>query len=83
MESTIIRHGPRGIHYSHIRRFEDEAEPLDGPVGVQFEASKCPECDCVMLYRGIALLRDGTKVHYFECVHSPREVHSISIRISD
>jgi len=36
-----------------------------------------------MVYRGIGRLRSGTRVHYYECVHSYREVHSLSIVISD
>jgi hypothetical protein len=33
------------------------------------------------VYRGLGRLRNGKSVHYFECVHSPREVHSVSIVI--
>jgi hypothetical protein len=36
-----------------------------------------------MIYRGIGRLRSGTRVHHFECVHSHREVHSLSIVIAD
>jgi hypothetical protein len=36
-----------------------------------------------MMYRGIGRRRDGQQVHFFECVHSHREVHSVSIIVTE
>jgi hypothetical protein len=62
--------------------FEFEHDILDGP-GLDGVLAKCPNCDCTMMYRGVGRLRNGTLVHYFECVHSHQEVHSVSIIVTD
>jgi hypothetical protein len=83
MERTVIHHAPRSFHSTLIRRLEIESECPDCPDGEQDLLSRCPNCDCVMVYRGIGRLRSGVRVHYYECVHSPREVHSVSIVIPE
>jgi hypothetical protein len=35
------------------------------------------------VYRGLGRLRSGARVHYFECVHSHREVYSVSISVTE
>lgn len=82
MEPTIVRHPPRHMRHTLVRRLEIEQECVDCPDGQPDIVARCPDCDCVMLYRGMGRLRSGTQVHYFECVHSPREVHSLSIVIT-
>jgi hypothetical protein len=82
MEQGFIHHRPRRLDHAHARRFEFEMEILDGP-GKDGVTARCPDCDCVMMYRGVARLRNGALVHYFECVHSHREVHTVSIAIRD
>jgi hypothetical protein len=83
MESSLIRHQPRRFSYTQIRRLEIEPECVDCPDGQPHIAARCPDCDSVMAYRGHGHLHNGTPVHYFECVHSHREVHSVSIVISE
>lgn len=83
MESNVIRHTPRHFHFTLTRRIEIEPECPDCPDGLPSTVARCPECGCVMVYRGVGRLRSGTHVHYFECVHSPSEVHSVSITISE
>lgn len=82
VETHIIRHLPRRLDCTHVRLFEYERDILDGP-GLDGVVARCPDCDCAMMYRGIARLRNGTLVYHFECVHSHREVHSVSIVITD
>ena len=65
-----------------MRVFEFERDILDGP-GADGVGARCPDCECVMMYRGVARLRSGKLVHYFECVHSVDEVHSVSITITE
>jgi hypothetical protein len=79
----VIRHPPRHFHFTLTRRFEIERDCPHCPDGLPDAASLCPDCGCLMCYRGRARLRNGTLVHYFECVHSPREVHSVSVVISE
>lgn len=81
MEAEIIRHPPRHFHFTVARRFEIEHDCPECPADLPGTVSRCPECGCVMVYRGIGRLRNGRHVHYFECVHSPREVHGVSIVI--
>ncbi len=83
MESAIIRHPPRHFDFTLLRSQEMESECPEGPADQPHVAAKCPDCDASMVYRGIGKLRSGTRVHYFECVHSPREVHSVSLVIAD
>lgn len=82
MEAEIIRHTPRHFHFTLARRFEIERDCLDCPEDLPEAVARCPDCGCVMVYRGIGLLRNGRQVHYFECIHSPGEVHGISIVIT-
>ena len=65
------------------RLLEIESECPDCPEGEPGLSSRCPDCDSVMVYRGIGRLGGGTRVHYYECVHSHREVHSLSIVIAE
>jgi hypothetical protein len=83
MEAQVIRHAPRHFHFTLGRQLEIEPECPDCPVGAPHIFAKCPDCDCSMIYRGIGRLRSGTHVHHFECIHSHREVHSLSIVIAD
>ncbi|MBV9281184.1 MAG: hypothetical protein JOZ41_13970 [Chloroflexi bacterium] len=83
MEAQRIRHRPRHLDATLIRRLEIERECPSCPDGEADVVARCPDCDSTMLYRGIGRLRSGTRVHYFECVHSHREVHSLSIVIGD
>jgi hypothetical protein len=83
MENTIIYHRPRHFHFTVSRRIEHGADCPHCPPDLPDTVAHCPDCDCRMVYRGIGRLRNGTPVHYFECVHSPREVHSVSIVISE
>ena len=64
-------------------RLEIEPDCMDCPDGQPHIAARCPDCDCAMVYRGHGHLGNGTPVHYFECVHSYREVHSVSIVVTD
>jgi hypothetical protein len=82
MEPAFIRHRPRRLDHTYLRLIEFEREILDGP-GQEGIAARCPDCDCVMMYRGMGRLRNGSRVHYFECIHSCEEVHSVSITITD
>lgn len=82
MEAIIVRHPPRHFRYTLSRRFEIERDCPDCPDGLPSVLARCPDCDCAMAYRGRGRLRNGTEVHYFECVHSHREVHSVSIVVS-
>jgi hypothetical protein len=82
MEQPFIHHRPRRLDHTFARRFEFEMDILDGP-GKDGIGARCPDCDCVMMYRGVARLRNGSLVHYFECVHSHHEVHSVSITITE
>lgn len=85
MDVSIIRHRPRHIEQTVLRRFEYETDCPDCPEGLPHLVTKCPDpdCDCVMVYRGIGRLYNGTRVHHFECVHSPKEVISVSIVCSE
>lgn len=81
--SNAIRHRSRHLDHTLFRRLEIEREITHCPDGQPEIAARCPDCDCTMVYRGIGRLRSGTKVHYFECIHSHREVHSLSLVIAD
>jgi hypothetical protein len=83
METSYIYHRPRRLDTCHTKILEYEREIMVGPVDDPGITARCPDCDCVMMYRGIGRLRSGKLVHYFECVHPPREVHSVSILIAE
>ena len=83
MEAQFIRHQPRHIDFTLSRFVEIEHECVDCPDGEPERGATCADCGSTMVYRGIGRLRGGTHVHYFECVHSPREVHGYSLIIGD
>lgn len=83
MEAQIIRHPPRHISYTVLRRLEIERDCPECPDGLPQSATACPDCDSTMAYRGKGRLTTGMLVHYFECVHSHREVHAVSVVITD
>lgn len=83
MEERVIRHQPRRIEFMVTRGVEVERDICDCPPDRPDSGVRCPDCGCVMMYRGLGHLRSGTLVHTFECVHSHREVHSLSIVISE
>ena len=83
MEARVIRHPARHIRFTLARTVEFEPDCPHCPPGVPATIARCPDCDCVMVYRGTGHLRNGTPVHHFECVHSHREVHSVSIVVDE
>jgi hypothetical protein len=83
MEHTVIHHAPRAFHSTLARMLEIESECPECPEDDPSLHSRCPDCDSLMVYRGIGRLGSGTRVHYYECVHSHREVHSLSIVIAE
>lgn len=83
MEPTVIYHPPRAFHSTLSRMLEIESECPDCPEDQPGLSLRCPDCHSVMVYRGIGRLGSGTRVHYYECVHSHREVHSVSIVIAE
>lgn len=82
MEVIHIQRNPRHFDYTLCRVLEIEQEIPTGP-NADGVLMQCPNCGATMMYRGIGRLRSGTRVHHYECVHSHREVHSISIVVSD
>jgi hypothetical protein len=83
MEDNLVRHRPRHFNYTICRRIEIERDIAHAPFDQPHITATCPDCECVMMYRGIGRRRDGQQVHFFECVHSHREVHSVSIIVTD
>ncbi len=83
MDSNIIRHNPRQFHFTLSRKIEVESECPDCPPDQPDLITRCADCGSVMVYRGIGRLRSGTRVHYYECVHSAREIHSVSLVIGE
>jgi hypothetical protein len=83
MEGNIIRHRVRHMTYTRVPNLEIERDILDCPEGQPHVNAQCPDCGCAMLYRGIGQLTSGSRVHHFECIHSHREVHSLSIYMGD
>lgn len=83
MGTNAIRHPPRHLKYAVFRRLEIEREISICPDEQPEVVARCHDCGAVMMYRGIGRLRSGTRVHHFECIHSHREVHSLSIVISE
>jgi hypothetical protein len=75
----MMHHRVCHFDYTAIRRLEIEPEMLSGPEGRPDLTATCPSCGYAMAYRGKARLRGGASVHYFECVHSYREVHIVHI----
>ena len=83
VEQRRIHHRPRHFDHTLCRRLEYEREIVLSPADMPDITVRCPDCDCIMMYRGVGRLRNGTRVHSFECVHSYREVHSLSIVCSE
>jgi hypothetical protein len=83
MEDNRIRHASRHLNRTLFRRLEIEPDIAHCPDGLDELVADCPDCESRMMYRGIGRLGSGTKVHYFECVHSHREVHGLSILVGD
>jgi hypothetical protein len=79
VELQVIHHRPRHIRYTLTRRLEIERDCPECPDDMPTLTATCPNCGARMAYRGIGRLRSGSRVRYFECVHSHREVHSVSI----
>lgn len=83
MEQRVIRHRARHFDHTLLKRVEMGLDCLDCPDGSPHITAICPDCDCAMMYRGVGRLHSGTLVHYFECIHSHREVHSVSFVIAE
>ncbi|HZS93380.1 MAG TPA: hypothetical protein VFA78_01155 [Chloroflexota bacterium] len=83
MDREIIHHRPRHMDRVIMRRWEMSREIVASPADDPELSARCPNCGCVMMYRGIGRLRNSKLVHVYECVHSHREVHSVSIVISE
>jgi hypothetical protein len=83
MERRVIRHAPKRIDVLLTRAREHGRDIIHCPADDPEASARCPDCDSLMMYRGLGRLRNGTLVHTFECIHSPREVHSVSIVISE
>jgi hypothetical protein len=81
MSDGVIHHRVRPFDYTMSRRLEIERDISCCPDGQTSLTASCPSCGSTMMYRGIARLRNGASVHHFECVHSPREVHGLSILV--
>jgi hypothetical protein len=82
MDQNAIRHPPRHFSFTLCRRLEIERDIADSPADQPDITATCPDCGATMAYRGVGRLRSGTMVHYFECIHSHREVHTLSIVVS-
>lgn len=82
MDDNHIRHRPRHLSYTVTRTIEWEPEIAVSPADQPGVTAVCSDCGCVMVYRGLGRLHSGKLVHYFECVHSHREVHSLSIVVT-
>ena len=83
MEQDIIRHRARPFRYTLTRLVEVGPDIRHCPDGMDGITATCPDCGFTMAYRGIGRLRNGNLVHHFECVHSHREVISVSIAIPE
>jgi hypothetical protein len=83
MERPPIHHRPCHFDHTLVKRLEIEREIAHGPEKFPHVVARCPDCDASMAYRGIGRLRSGPLVYHFECVHSHREVHSVSIIIGE
>jgi hypothetical protein len=83
MENRTINHPPRRLDTTVLRNLEFEHECPECPDGKPDMMARCAECASTMVYRGLGMLKSGLHVHYFECVHSPREVHSVSLIVAE
>ncbi|HLJ66921.1 MAG TPA: hypothetical protein VKX16_06140 [Chloroflexota bacterium] len=83
MEASVVYHRPRHIQFTLARTLEIEPDCPECPKDDPGTVATCPDCGSKMAYQGRARLRSGVLVHHFECVHSHREVHSLSIVISE
>jgi hypothetical protein len=82
METRVINHSPHRLAATVLRTLEFGSDCPQGPADVTELVAHCHACSSLMSYRGQGTLRNGTHVHYFECVHSPREVHGQSFVIA-
>lgn len=82
MEARFIQHRPRHIHHVHVQFPEGVRDIMTAPHESPDAVMACPDCECRMMYRGIGRLRNGQRVYVYECVHSHREVYSVSVVIS-
>ncbi|GAC1324089.1 MAG: hypothetical protein NVS2B16_13640 [Chloroflexota bacterium] len=83
MEETRFHHRPRHFDYTMSRHVEIESEIAHCPDGMPSTVAECPGCGSSMMYRGLGRLHQGTSVYHFECVHSHREVYSVSITVAE
>lgn len=83
MATQVIQHRPRPLDVTILRSLEFENDCPHCPDGRPDVVATCENCGSTMVFRGVGKLRSGLRVHYFECVHSPREVHSVSFLIAD
>ena len=83
MENQVIQHTPRGLDFTVLRSLEFEKDCPECPDGEPEMVARCAQCGSTMVYRGLGKLRNEVRVHYFECVHSAAEVHSISFVIAE
>ena len=83
MEAQVIQHPPRALHLTVLRTLEFESDCPDCPQDRPDVVAECADCGRTMAYRGIGTLRNRLRVHYFECVHGPSEVHGMSVVIAD
>lgn len=82
MEARYIQHRPRHLHHVQVQIPEPGSDIAHGPDDGA-DAVMCPDCGFTMMYRGIGRLHSGQRVHVYECVHSHREVYSVSVVISE
>jgi hypothetical protein len=83
MDTQVIHHSPRSLDFTVLRNLEFENDCPNCPDGQPDIVARCAQCESAMVYRGLGTLRNGLRVHYFECVHSPGEVHSMSFVIAE
>ena len=83
MEQQVIHHRVRTIDFTLLRSVESDSDCPHCPDGLPDVVARCTQCDSIMAYRGLGTLRNGQRVHFFECVHSPGEVHSKSFVIAE
>ena len=83
MEENMLHHRPRHLDYTISHHLEIESDISHCPEGMPSTVATCPDCGSAMMYRGVGRLRKGTAVHHFECVHSHREVYSVSIHVAE
>ncbi|MGH2449298.1 MAG: hypothetical protein ACRDFS_11945, partial [Chloroflexota bacterium] len=83
VEVEVISHRPCRLDQTVLRRLELGDEITDHPETAPEVTMRCPDCCSLMMYRGVGRLRNGKLVHVFECVHSHREVISLSVVVTE